>query len=75
VPYQQRFPNFFSVDSRFSKDIKINPKYSIRLSVSGFNLTDHLNPEALHTNIADPGFGGFVGQHGRRYTADLDVLF
>ena len=75
VPYQQRFPHFFSVDSRFSKDIKVSPKYTVRLSVSGFNLTDHFNPEALHTNIADPGFGGFVGQHGRRYTADFDVLF
>lgn len=75
IPYQQRFPNFVSVDSRFSKDIKVNPKYTVRLSLSGFNLTDHFDPEALHTNIADPAFGGFVGQHGRRYTADFDVLF
>ena len=75
VPYQNRFPNFFSLDSRFSKDIKVNPKYSIRLSVSGFNLTDHFNPEALHTNIADPAYGFLFGQRGRRFTADFDVLF
>ena len=75
TPYQNRFPNFLSIDSRVSKDIKVSPKYSFRLSLSGFNLTDHFNPEGLHTNIADPGFGAFVGQHGRRYTADFDVLF
>jgi hypothetical protein len=47
----------------------------LRFSVSGFNLTDNFNPEGLHTNIADPGFGTYVGQHGRRYTADFDVIF
>jgi hypothetical protein len=75
VPYQSRFPNFFSPDARLSKDFKVSPKYTFRISVAGFNLTDHFNPEAIHTNIADPGYGAFVGQHGRRYTADFDVLF
>ena len=75
VPYQNRFPSFFSADARISKDFKVNPKYTIRLSVAGFNLTDHFNPEAIHTNIDDPAYGAFVGQHGRRYTADFDVLF
>jgi hypothetical protein len=75
VPNQNRFPNFFSADARLSKDFKVSPKYRFRISVAGFNLTDHFNPEAIHTNIADPGFGAFVGQHGRRYTADFDVLF
>lgn len=75
TPYQNRFPHFFSADARLSKDIKVNPKYSFRISLSGFNLTDHFNPEALHTNIDDPGFGTYVGQHGRRYTADFDVIF
>jgi hypothetical protein len=75
VPNSQRFPQFLSVDSRFSKDIKVNPKYTLRLSVSGFNLTNHFNPEAFHNNIADPAFGLFFGQRGRRFTADFDVLF
>ncbi len=75
LPYQRRFPNFFSADVRMSKDIKVSPKYTFRISLSGFNLTDHFNPEGLHTNIDDPAFGAYVGQHGRRYTADFDVLF
>jgi hypothetical protein len=75
MPWAQRFPDFFSVDSRFSKDFKVNPKYSLRLSVSAHNLTDHFNPEAFHNNIADPAYGLFFGQRGRHFTADFDVLF
>ena len=75
VPNEKRFPHFLSVDSRFSKDIQVNPKYAVRLSLSSFNLTNHFNPEAVHQNIADPAFGLFFGHRGRRFTADFDVLF
>jgi len=75
VPNEKRFPNFLSVDSRFSKDFQINPKYGVRLSVSSFNLTNHFNPEAVHRNLADPAYGLFFGHRGRRFTADFDVLF
>jgi hypothetical protein len=75
VPNSYRFPNFLSVDARFSKDIKVSPKYTVRLSVSTYNLTDHFNPEAVHWNVDDPAYGLFFGQRGRRYTGDFDVLF
>jgi Carboxypeptidase regulatory-like domain len=75
VPNLNRYPNFFSLDARFSKDIKVSPKYTLRLSVSTYNLTDHYNPEAFHGNIADPAYGLFFGQRGRFYTGDFDVLF
>jgi hypothetical protein len=75
TPNAARYPCFLSFDSRVSKDIKVNPKYTVRLSVSDFNLTNHFNPEAIHSNIADPSFGLFFGQRGRRFTADFDVLF
>jgi hypothetical protein len=75
VPYANRYPSFISLDSRFSRDFKINPKYTIRLSISSFNLTNHFNPEAVHANIADPAYGLFFGDRHRRFTADFDVLF
>jgi hypothetical protein len=75
VPNLTRFPGFLSVDSRFSKDIKVNPKYTVRLSITGNNLTDHFNPEAVRSNTADPAYGFFFGQRGRRFTADFDVIF
>ncbi len=75
APNANRFPIFLSVDSRFSKDVKVNPKYTVRLSVSAYNLTNHFNPEAFHNNTGDPAYGLFFGQRGRRFTADFDVIF
>lgn len=75
VPNGQRFPNFFSLDSRISKDIQVKPKYAVRLSLACFNLTNHFNPEAVHSNIGDPAHGLFFGHRGRRFTMDFDVLF
>jgi hypothetical protein len=75
APYQSRFPRFLSVDARVSKDIKVSPKYSVRFSVSSYNLTNHYNPEAVHNNLGDAAYGYFFGQRGRRFTADFDVLF
>ena len=37
VPNQNRFLNFFSLDSRLSKDITLDSKKTLRLSLSGFN--------------------------------------
>jgi hypothetical protein len=70
-----RYPNFYSFDARVSKDIKINDKYGLRLSVNGYNLTDHFNPSVVHNNIADPQFGIFFGDYQRKFTADFDILF
>ena len=75
VPNSQRFPKFLSADARVWRDFKVTPKYSVRLSVSGFNLTNHFNPEAIHWNTADSAYGLFFGEHHRRFTADFDVLF
>ncbi len=75
VPNQNRYPAFLSLDSRVSKDIQVTPKYAVRLSVSGYNLSNHFNPEALHNNVADPAYGVFFGQRQRRFTFDFDVLF
>lgn len=75
IPNSFRYPRFLSLDSRFSKDIKVNPKYSVRVSISGFNLTNHDNPEAVHANTGDPANGIFFGQRRRRFTADFDFLF
>jgi hypothetical protein len=70
-----RFPNFFSADGRMLKDFKVNPKYTLRLSVSGFNLSNHFNALSVHANSADPQYGVFFGNYKVRYRADFDVLF
>ncbi len=75
VPNGSRFPSFFSVDARITKDFRITDKYTGRFGVSGSNLTDHFNPISVHANTGDPAYGVFFGEYRRRYTADFDVLF
>jgi hypothetical protein len=77
VPYSDRYryPNFFSADARISKDIPFRHKYSLRFSVSGFNLTNHFNPLEVHANLSDPLRGVFFGNYARRFRGDFDVLF
>jgi hypothetical protein len=72
---QSRFPGYLSVDARLSKDFKVSPKYTLRLSGVGSNLTSHFNPVSVFSNIAGPQSGLFFGNSGRRYTADFDVIF
>jgi hypothetical protein len=75
IPNASRFPGFVSLDARISKDIQLNPKYAVRLSLASFNLTNHFNPEAVHNNVGDPAYAYFFGHRGRRFTVDFDVLF
>jgi hypothetical protein len=75
MPNQQRFPDYFSLDARLTKDFKVNDKYSVRFGVSGSDLTNHFNPISVHANTGDPAYGIFFGTYRRRYTADFDVLF
>jgi hypothetical protein len=72
---QHRFPRYFSLDLRVSKDIRVDAKHSVRLSGTVRNLTNHFNPLEVHANIADPQYGGFFGTSDRRFTLDFDVLF
>ena len=72
---QTRFPNFFSLDTRVSRDFKVNAKYRVRFTVRGLNLTNHFNPLGVHANIGDPEFGVFFGFYKRRYLVDFDVLY
>jgi hypothetical protein len=70
-----RYPNFYSLDARLSKDIKLSDKYTLRFSVRGLNLTNHFNPLDIHSNIDDPRFGVFFGNLKRRFLPDFDVIF
>jgi hypothetical protein len=77
VPYRNstRFPDFFSADARIAKNIKINAKYTVRISLTTSNISNHFNALAVHDNIADPEYGTFFGNYHRRYRGDFEVLF
>ncbi|HEX4748591.1 MAG TPA: hypothetical protein VH302_03530 [Bryobacteraceae bacterium] len=75
TPNLSRYRDFFSADARFSRVFKVNDKYSVRLSLTGFNLTNHFNPLLVHNNTNDPQYGVFFGNYHRRYRFDFEVLF
>lgn len=75
TPNKVRFPNFFSFDARASKDFQIDPKHTLRFSVTGYNLTNHFNALSVHQNLADPQFGVFFGNRQRGFKLDFDVIF
>jgi len=71
-------PDYFNpepVTPRLFTDIKVSPKYTVRLSATGHNLTNHFNALAVHANVADPAFGVFFGDYPRRFRADFGVIF
>src|SRR5579871_1903718 len=70
-----RYPAFFSADTRIMRDFQIHPKYKLRLSLSAFNITNHFNALAVHSNIADPQYGVFFGNYHRWYRGDFEVIF
>jgi hypothetical protein len=53
----------------------VNPKYSLRLSLTVTNFTNHFNALQIHNNIADPQSGIFFGTYDRRYRGDFDIIF
>jgi Carboxypeptidase regulatory-like domain/TonB-dependent Receptor Plug Domain len=70
-----RFPRFLALDVEFAKEFQVTKKYALRLSVSGFNLTDHFNPRDVRANIADPHFGEFFNSYRRYFTGGFDIVF
>ena len=71
----QRFPSFFSLDAEISRDFQITRKYAIRLSLKGFNLTDHVNPRNVRNNLGDSQFGTFINSYRRYFTGGFDIIF
>jgi hypothetical protein len=72
---QYRFPNYFSLDMRVSKDVQVNPAHAVRVSLTVRNLTNHFNPLEVHSNLADSQYGTFFGNYDRKFLFDFDFLF
>ncbi len=72
---QTRFPQFFSLDLELAKEFKLTKKYGVRLSVLGFNLTNHFNPRDVHANVSDRQFREFFASYRRYFTGGFDLLF
>src|SRR5262245_30652462 len=72
---QTRFPPFLSLDVEVAKEFQVTKKYAVRLSLSGFNVTNHFNPRDVRVNVADPHFGEFSASYRRYFTGGFDIIF
>ena len=69
------FPRFLSLDVELAKEFQVTKKYGMRLSLLGFNLTNHFNPRDVRSNLADRQFGEFFASYRRYFTGGFDILF
>lgn len=72
---QYRFPHYFALDLRMSKELQVSDKHAVKLSVTVRNLTNHFNPLEVYSNNADPQFGRFFGNYNRKFLFDFDFLY
>jgi len=70
-----RFPWFVAIDMELAKEFRVSRNYGIKLSVRGFNLTNHFNPRDVRSNIADPQFGTFLASYHRYFAGGFDIVF
>ena len=79
APNIERFPLFFSLDMKLSKEFHLPlpflKKHMMRGSLMIFNLSNHSNPRDVFNNISSPYFGHFVGNQHRFFDSALDVLY
>ncbi len=79
TPNVDRFPRFFSLDMKLSKEFHLPlpfvKKHLMRGSLTTFNLLDHRNPRDVFNNSASPIFGQFAGNQHRFFDSALDVLY
>ena len=79
-PNGQRFPAFFSIDVKLTKDFRVPfipwvKQHKLRGGLSIFNITDRKNPRDVFNNISSPFFGHFVGIQHRFFEGDVDLVF
>jgi hypothetical protein len=80
VANSQRFPTFFSLDLKLSKDFNLpltswlkNHKFRGALQI--YNITNHSNPLDVYSNITSPFFGHFVGFQHRLFDVSFDIVY
>lgn len=79
-PNSLRFPVFMSLDLKLSKDFRIKfipwvKKHTIRGGMSIYNVTNHLNPRDVYTNVTSPYFEHLAGPQHRFFETDVDLVY
>jgi hypothetical protein len=79
-PNRRRFPTFFSIDVKLTKDFRVPgipwvKQHKLRGGLSIYNITNRANPRDVFNNISSLFFGHFVGDQHRFFEGDVDLVF
>jgi hypothetical protein len=84
TPNSLRFPTYFSLDLRLSKDFRMRwipwaKNHKFRGAIRVFNITNHGNFRDVHNNVTSAYFGQKATQYAgllhRSYDVSLDVVY
>jgi len=79
TPNAHRFPRFFSLDLKLSKDftlpLPVIKGHVLTGALTVFNLTNHLNPRDVYNNIDSPYFNHFVGFQHRFFDTQVSIAY
>ncbi|MGH9356815.1 MAG: TonB-dependent receptor [Terriglobia bacterium] len=81
-PDGRRFPGFYSLDLKISKDFHlpfihwgIFKNHKFRGALQVYDITNHQNPVAIYDNIASPSYGSFVGFQHLNFDTYFDLIY
>jgi hypothetical protein len=81
-PDSHRFPRFYSLDLKVSKDFHIPfihtaflRKHKFRGAIGIFDVTNHENPVDVFSNTASPYYGGFIGFQHLTFNTWFDLIY
>lgn len=77
-----RFPRFYSLDVKISKDFHIPflpfsffKKHKFRGALQIFDVTNHQNPVNVYNNITSPFYGHFIGFQHMTFNTYFDLIY
>ncbi|MGH9395772.1 MAG: TonB-dependent receptor [Terriglobia bacterium] len=81
-PESRRFPAFYSLDVKVSKDFHLRflpfgffKRHKFRGAVEVFDITNHQNPVDVFNNVAAPSYGHFIGFQHMTFNTYFDLIY
>lgn len=81
-PNGRRFPVFYSLDLKISKNFHLPfihlsffRRHEFRGALQVYDITNHQNPVALYNNVASPYYGHFIGFQHLAFDTFFDLIY
>ncbi|MGH9395894.1 MAG: TonB-dependent receptor [Terriglobia bacterium] len=82
TPEGFRFPRFYSLDVKLSKDFHIPflhfgflKDHKFRGAIEVYDITNHQNPVDVYNNIASPYYGHYIGFQHMTFNTFFDLIY